>query len=434
MKKVYIKTFGCQSNVRDSEFVAGVMIDNGFKLASSMESADVIIFNSCSVRKHAEERLFNNIFNLKKLKARKPELVIALMGCTAQAYKDKAIKRSRLIDIVCGPGNQAELPGLVNTILDKRAHIVAVDKVNHKKPEVFPEYRLGNLKAMVAIGEGCNNFCSYCIVPYVRGRERSRDAKDIIKEVKGLAERGFKEILLLGQNVNSYKAPSGKDFIGILKAIDKIKGIERVRFMTSHPKDAHTELFRAMRDLAKVCEHLHLPLQSGSDRILRLMNRKYTSKKYLKLAEDYKKIVSGGSITTDVIVGFPSETEEDFKATCDLMRQIEFDSAYTFKYSPRPPAKSTELKDDVPEKVKENRLAYISNLQTGISEMKNEPMVGMTVEVLVEGVGKKDDAMLSAKTRANKAVVFKGDKALVGKIVNVEIDTITPYALKGRLT
>lgn len=433
-KKVFLKTFGCQMNIRDSEFVAGILLDKGFKLAGSAEDADIIIFNSCSVRKHAEDRLFGNIANLKNLKRKNPKLIIGLMGCTAQAYKDKAINRSSLIDLVCGTGNETDLPRLIKDVLKNRCRIIAVDKVNEKRSEAFPKYREGKFRALVSIGEGCNNFCSYCIVPYVRGRERSRDARDIIKEVKGLSARGFKEVLLLGQNVNSYNGvePKIMNFVKLLESINKIKGIERVRFMTSHPRDAHTELFKAMRDLGKVCEHLHLPLQSGSDRILKLMNRKYTSGKYRKLAEDYKRIVPG-SITTDIIVGFPSETESDFRKTCDIMKDVAFDSAFTFKYSPRPSTKSAKLKDDVSDESKAGRLAAIMDLQRGISEEKNKYFENKVVEVLVDGPGKKDEVTLSGRTRTNKPVIFKGIKSLVGKLVNVEVESVTPYALKGRM-
>ncbi|MDD5174739.1 MAG: tRNA (N6-isopentenyl adenosine(37)-C2)-methylthiotransferase MiaB, partial [Candidatus Omnitrophica bacterium] len=351
-KSVYVKTFGCQMNIRDSEFVLGLMLADGYKQASSMEEADVILFNSCSVRQHAEDRLFSNISDLKKLKKRKPGIVIGLMGCTAQEHKESILRKVPLVDLVCGPGNEADLPRLIKDVVKNRCPIIAADKVNELRPEKFPEYREAGFKAFVSIGEGCNNFCSYCIVPYVRGRERSRDAKDIIKEVKDLAARGFKEITLLGQNVNSYK---GIGFVKLLEKVNAVKDIERIRFMTSHPKDASTELFEAMRDLEKVCEHLHLPLQSGSDRILKLMNRGYDRTRYLKLARAYRKIVIGGSITTDVIVGFPSERESDFKDTVKMMEEIRFESAFMFKYSPRPPAKSARLKDDVPADVKQRR-------------------------------------------------------------------------------
>ena len=432
-KKVYLKTFGCQMNMRDSEYIAGVLINNGFRLAGSMDDADVILFNSCSVRKHAEDRLFGNIACLKKLKKKKPGIVIALMGCTAQAYEGKAIDRSSLIDIVCGPGNETDLPRLIKGVLKKKCHIIAVDKVNKMRPELFPEYREHKFKALVSIGEGCDNFCSYCIVPYLRGSERSRHARDIVKEVKGLAARGFKEVLLLGQNVNSYKAECGKDFIKLLEDVNKIKGIERIRFMTSHPKDAHKELFIAMRDLGKVCEHLHLPLQSGSDRILKLMNRRYNSGKYLKLAEEYKRIVPGGSLTTDIIIGFPSETDNDFKKTCRIMKDVGFDSSYTFKYSPREKTKASKLADDVSDDVKASRLKSLSELQSGISEERNRYLTDKVVEVLVEGTSKKDEAILTGRTGTNKPAVFKGSRSLVGKIVDVEIESVTPYALLGRI-
>jgi len=437
MKKVYIRTFGCQMNIRDSEFVAGILVDKGFRLCGAMDDADVIIFNSCSVRKHAEDRLFGNIACLKKLKKKKPGLVIVLMGCTAQAYGSKAIDKAPLVDIVCGTGNETDLPRLIRDMLKNRNRIIAADKVDEKRPEAFPKYREHKFKALVSISEGCDNFCSYCIVPYVRGRERSRDAKYIVREVKDLALRGFKEVLLLGQNVNSYSGighSSGiMNFVRLLEKLNKIEGIERVRFMTSHPKDAHAELFKAMRDLGKVCEHIHLPLQSGSDRILKLMNRRYSSKKYLKLAEDYKRILPLGSITTDIIVGFPSETESDFKKTLKVMRDAGFDSAYTFKYSPRPDTKSSELSDDVSAEEKVSRLESVISLQRGISEARNMRFRNGTVEVLVEVVNKKDWAFLSGRTRENTPVVFKGKRSLIGKLVDVKVESITPYALRGRM-
>ncbi len=442
--KVFVKTFGCQMNARDSEFVMGILLDKGFRKANSFEDADVIIFNSCSVRKHAEDRLFSNIGGLAKLKKIKPDLVIGLMGCTAQSYKDSALERAPLLDFVCGTGNESYLPGLINNILKDRCRIVAADKVNDKKAELSPAYREGRFKTFVSIGEGCNNFCSYCIVPYVRGHERSRDAKDIIGEVKDLARRGFKEITLLGQNVNSY----GHNFINLLESLNKIKGIERVRFMTSHPKDASLELFKAIRDLGKICEHLHLPLQSGSDRILKMMNRGYTQKKYRKLIEGYRKILPRGAITTDIIAGFPSETDKDFKDTLKIVKDAGFDSAFTFKYSPRPPARSCRLKDNVTESVKEKRLKTIIDLQCKISEERNSLLTGHTVEILVDGRGNRDPRKftpleisdkqkfltgLSGRTRTNKVAVFDGDARLIGKLVNVKIESVAPYVLKGRL-
>ena len=363
---VYVRTFGCQMNVRDSEFVMGILLESGFKKSDSEDRADVIIFNSCSVRKHAEDRLFSNISELKHLKRRRPSLIIGLMGCTAQAYKEKAIGRAPIIDFVCGPGNVHEIPAIIKKVISSGRAIIATDKVDSPRPELFPEFRNEGSFANVSISEGCNNYCSYCIVPYVRGRERSRDAEDIIREVGGLASRGFKEVILLGQNVNSYKY----GFVQLLERLNEVKGIEKIRFMTSHPKDASKELFETMCDLKKIDKRLHLPVQSGSDRILKLMNRGYTKNHYQELVKMYRKIVPGGEITTDIIVGFPTETEKDFKDTVRLIEKIKFDGAYIFKYSSRPPAKSCKLKDDVPSEEKQRRLAVILDIQREMSRKK----------------------------------------------------------------
>ncbi|MBP7055453.1 MAG: tRNA (N6-isopentenyl adenosine(37)-C2)-methylthiotransferase MiaB [Candidatus Omnitrophica bacterium] len=454
---VYIKTFGCQANVRDSEFVEGILLERGFAKAKDIEAADVILFNSCSVRKHAEDKLFSNIAELKFLKKKNPRLIIGLMGCTAQNYKSEALKRAPLVDFACGPGNEAEIPDILAGIIDDRCRVVAVDKVHAPRPELFPKYREGDFKAYVSISEGCDNFCSYCIVPYVRGRERSRKMGDIVREVKDLAERGFKEITLLGQNVNSYgrsaysveriahmndKKLSAKryplnakhgDFIHLLEALNRINGIKRIRFMTSHPKDATEDLFKAMRDLDKVCEHLHLPLQSGSDRILKLMNRGYTSGKYMRLVDSYKKVVPGGSITSDVVVGFPTETDRDFKRSLKLMEEAGFDSTFLFKYSPRPPAKSAKLVDDVSEKVKKERLDILLKAQCRISESRNAVLVGKVVEMLVEGNSDRSPGALIGRSRENKNIICKASDEMIGKIINVKVNSVTPYALKGEI-
>lgn len=445
-KKVFLRTFGCQMNVRDSEFVAGILTDNGFDISRNIDDADVILFNSCSVRKHAEDRLFANIGQLKDLKKANHSLVIGIIGCTAQAFKNKAIDRAPLVDIVCGPGNEPDLPRLIKSAIRKRCRVIATDKVDTKRAELFPHYRIEKVRALISISEGCDNFCSYCIVPYVRGRERSRRTADILKEAQDLARRGYKEIMLLGQNVNSYGQGSGDrgrasvfrgqgsgNFVRLLGRLNKVEGLDRIRFMTSHPKDAHKELFEAMRDLKKVCHHLHLPLQSGSDRILKLMNRGYSAKKYLKLAGDYKRILPGGSLTTDIIVGFPTETERDFKASCDMVRGIGFDSAYTFKYSPRPMTKAGKLDDDVPEGIKAARLKALNEIQSVTARKRNEPYDGRVVEVLVETVSAKDGLSLGGRTRENKPVVFAGPASFAGRIEKVKIVSVTPYALKGRL-
>jgi len=359
-------------NVRDSEFVTGILLKSGFKKVDSEKKADVIIFNSCSVRKHAEDRLFSNISELKHLKNRKPGLIIGLMGCTAQAYKEKAAGKAPILDFVCGPGNEHEIPAIIKKVMTSHRMVIATDKVDKPRPELFPKFRTEGTFASVSISEGCNNFCSYCIVPYVRGRERSRAVKDIIKEVEDLATRGFKEIMLLGQNVNSYGRSTIHDsrstkFVSLLESINSIDGIERIRFMTSHPKDASIELFEAMRDLKKIDKRLHLPVQSGSNRILKLMNRGYTKERYQKLIKMYRSLVPQGEVTTDIIVGFPGETEKDFKDTVSLIKSTRFDGAYIFKYSPRPPAKSCKLKDSIPPEEKQRRLIVILDMQKAMS-------------------------------------------------------------------
>ena len=358
---VLLRTFGCQMNIRDSEMVAGLFLEGGWKLAESQDKADVILFNTCSVRAHAEERVWGNIGMLRKLKEKRPDLIIGVIGCMAQRIGSDFFKRSNLVDIACGPSDEENLPGLVEEFIKTRQHILSVSNIGQPRKEVFLKYRnsrgakfCASTPAYVNISHGCDNFCSYCIVPYVRGKEISRRPEDIIREIRMLAKRGVKEITLLGQNVNSYGRDT-HDFVKLLKEINKIGGIERIEFMTSHPKDAGEDLFKAMADLPKAVKHLHLPLQSGSDKILKAMNRGYTAKKYLSLTEKLREIIPGCSLTTDIIVGFPGETEEDFKKTFDLMKKIEFGAAYIFKYSPRPPAASAKLKDDVPQEEKERR-------------------------------------------------------------------------------
>ena len=359
-KKVFIRTFGCQMNIRDSEIVAGLFLDKGYRLAKSQDEADIILFNTCSVRKHAEDRVLGNIGILRKLKEKRPDLVVGVIGCMAQHFKQKLFEVSNVVDIVCGPSDEEKLPSLIGKFLKTKKNILSVENINKPRKEVLSGYRENKDSAYVVISHGCDNFCSYCIVPYVRGREISRKEKDIINEIKKLAAQGVKDIMLLGQNVNSYKdrkdrSRGGLGFIRLLEKINRIDGIERIRFMTSHPKDATEDLFYAIRDLDKVVKHLHLPLQSGSDKILKAMNRGYTVKKYISLVNRLREIIPGCRLTTDAIVGFPHETKKDFSKTCSLMKKIRFDAAYIFKYSPRPKTASSKLKDSVAKEEKERR-------------------------------------------------------------------------------
>ena len=363
-KKIYIRTFGCQMNERDSEFVMGLLMEEGFKKAESIDGADVVLFNTCSVRKHAEDRAISNMGILLR-KKRYASKIFGIIGCSAQALKEDLFKNLPKLNLVCGTGEIHRLPQLIKEA--SKTRVAACGDIDKDFPEAISSYRENKDKTSVSIMRGCNNYCSYCIVPYVRGPERSRKPEDIIKEIEGLAKKGFKEVMLLGQNVNSYKG-EGCDFVGLLKLIDKIDGIKKVKFMTSHPKDATIELFKAMKDLKNVSKELHLPIQSGSDRILELMKRGYTAAKYKNLTKELRSLIPGCKITTDIIVGFPTETEEDFKKTYDLMKEIKFNAAFMFKYSPRSPAKSAELEDDVPKKEKERRHKMILDLQKTISK------------------------------------------------------------------
>ena len=344
-------------NVKDSEFIAGLFLEKGYKLTDFPKDADIVLFNTCSVREHAEERAISNMGHLMKQYKNK---VYGMVGCMAQALKGKLFERLPKLNIVCGTGEITKLPELVKEAMNNK--VLALDNVDTSLPEPNLSYRQSDKHAYVSIMRGCDNFCSYCVVPYVRGRERSRKVEDIVNEIKGLAERGIKDITLLGQNVNSYRP----HFVNLLGEINKIQGVEKISFLTSHPKDANVELFKAMKESDKVVKHLHLPLQSGSNRILKLMNRGYTRGKYLNLITKARNIMPSLRLTTDIIVGFPTETEKDFNDTLNLMKEIKFDLAYIFKYSPRPGTGAARLKDSIPEDTKKKRHKILLDLQREI--------------------------------------------------------------------
>ena len=368
-KKVYIRTFGCQMNEGDSEFIAGLFLKEGYKFADSPENADIILFNTCSVREHAEERAIQSMGNLMhKHKNR----LYGIVGCGAQALKGDLFRRLPALNIVCGTGEIARLPELIKEA--SKSRVEALDNIDKPFPEIKTTYRKSDKYAYVSIMRGCNNFCSYCIVPYVRGKERSRKAENIIGEIKDLAEKGVRDITLLGQNVNSYRAGnrSKLDFAELLKKINDIDGLEKIRFLTSHPKDVTIKLFETMRSCDKVAPHLHLPLQSGSDKILKLMRRGYTRRKYLNLVRKARGLIPDLRVTTDVIVGFPSENKKDFNDTLSLMKKIKFNSAYIFKYSPRAKTAAAKMKDSVSEEDKKRRHKVLLDLQKEISRKSCE--------------------------------------------------------------
>jgi len=434
MKKVYIRTFGCQMNERDSELIAGMLLEKGYELVETPEKADIVLFNTCSVRQHAEDRVAGNLEKLVSRKKKEPDLKIGVLGCMARRHGELLFKEFPHLDIVVGASNIYNIPELLEQACSQEK-VIAVNNTKRPTKGTNPDHRAGSFSAFVNIMYGCDNYCSYCIVPHVRGREVSRPKKDILKEIKALVDKGFKEVTLLGQNVNSYgKGLSQKiDFPELLEAANGIKGIERIRFVTSHPKDAGKSLFRAMRELDKVCEHIHLPLQSGSNKILDLMNRKYTIEDYRAKIDLLREMVPGAGVTTDVIVGFPSEGEKDYNDTRKVMEEIGYNSAFIFKYSPRPPAISSCLVDNIPEEVKKKRNKELLDIQRKISHAKNKEMIGSVQEVLVEGKSRMSDKELVGKTRNNISCVFPGNSDLVGQLVSVRVKSASPHTLKGEL-
>jgi len=475
-KKVYIRTFGCQMNEADSELVYSMLLAQGYTKVSSYEDADVILFNTCSVRKHAEDRVWGKVGELKRIKGGPPQIsqptaskskrggsimpktkVLGIIGCMAKAQREKIFERLPHVNFICGPSDIYEIADLIEQAQENpEEHFSAISKRKRpvKKGDCFAPsgfamtkagYREEKMRAWVNISYGCDNFCSYCIVPYVRGREISRKSEDIIDEIKMLVDDGVKEVTLLGQNVNSYRSQvAGNrlqvDFVRLLEKINKINGLLRIRFMTSHPKDANADLFKAMRDLDKVCEHLHLPVQSGSDRILRLMNRKYTADNYLKLIEQYRKIVNGGSLTTDIIVGFPTETEEDFYKTYMLMKEVKFDSAFIFKYSPRPYTAAYKMKDDIKKEAKEERNQSLLRLQDRIKKNKGKSLMNIIQQALGTKKAKRGPVSyysengkyyLKGRTRTNMQVIYEGNPELIGHLSDVKIKDIEGNTLIG---
>ncbi len=435
-KKVYIQTFGCQMNERDSEAVEGLLIGRGYESASSMEAADLILYNTCSVRDHAEQKVFGRMGAFRKLKEKNPALIIGILGCMAQEHGDSFFKKNSEIDLVCGSGNLSQVPDLVAEIERHRSPKIATDRLDEEYSLENIHYRSDTLKALVTVMKGCDHRCTYCIVPTVRGAERSRSSESILREMKDLEERNFKDVMLLGQNVNSYGKGLGEeiDFAGLLRKIqNETPRISRLRFITSHPKDAHTRLFKVMKDLPMVCEHLHLPVQSGSDRILRRMKREHTAEWYIEQIDEYRAFLPEGSLTTDLIVGFPGETEKDFMGTLALVERAEFDSAFIFQYSPRPSTPALKLDDDVPSEEKGRRHQILLSAQRAISLRKNQALLGKTTEVLFESKTRRDESRYVGRTRQFKRVVAASSADLAGQIRRVKITGVADETLLGEL-
>ena len=428
-KSFYIETFGCQMNVHDSEKMSGTLKSQGYSETDNPGDADLIVFNTCSIREKAEQKFFSRLGRFKSLKKGNPNLKIAIAGCIAQQEGGKILKRTPYIDFVIGPQN-IHLIGKLETI---RSHGVACEENPSIAELDYNVDRKDHIKALVTIMYGCNNYCSYCVVPYTRGHEKSRPSAKILAEIEGLAREGFKEVTLLGQNVNSYQ--SDMDFTGLLRNINKIEGLERIRFVTSHPKDLSDDLIAAMRNLEKVCEHIHLPLQSGSSRVLKLMNRHYSFTSYMKKIESLRKAIPSISITTDIIAGFPQESEEDYEWTIRALKEAEFDGIYAFNYSPRPGTKAASLAGHIDECVKSRRLGEILDLQNSITDRKNNHLEGTFQEILLETeIAGENNSQLTGRTRTNKIVNIPADgKALPSDIVSVKIIRTKRHSFEGEI-
>ncbi len=430
-KKLKILTYGCQMNVADSERMAGLLKKIGYTLTDDAERADLILINTCCVRATAEDKVFGQIGKFKSLKREKPSLILGVAGCMAQKEGANLIKRAPHIDFVLGTGQSSEVARVVLSLERERKHFVDVSNVSGEiSSEVFP-LRGGHVSTFVPIMYGCNNFCTYCIVPYVRGRERSRQPEEIFAEVKQAVAEGFKEITLLGQNVNSYSG--GMTFAELLSAVDKIAGVKRLRFMTSHPKDLSDELIAAIAGGENICEHIHLPVQYGSDKILQRMNRVYTVEKYLRLVEKIRVAIPNVSLTTDLIVGFPGETEEDFQETLKFLRAVKFDAAFTFIYSKRSGTPAATFASQIDDATKHRRLEELMKVQNEISLAKNLALENSAVEVLVEGASKTDDKIFMGRTRSNKLILFEHGSEQAGELVSVKINQAQTWLLKGKI-
>ncbi len=435
MKKFHITTFGCQMNKHDSERVAGLLRERGYMQAGSPEDAQIIIFNTCTVREHAEERFFGNLNNLRARKKAEPELIIAVGGCVAQKERELIFKKAPHTDIVFGTHNMPNLGHMIESVEQGRQAICEITDAIEVMPTTLPGMREEKHHAWVPIIIGCNNFCTYCIVPHTRGRELSRPVEDILAEVERLVADGVVEITLLGQNVNSYGRDIYKKskFARLLLELEKIKGLRRIRFTTSHPKDLTDDIIGAIAGSNKICEHIHLPVQAGSNAILKTMNRKYTKEDYLKTVEKIYAAIPGVSLTTDIMVGFPGEAEEDFLHTLDVVEKARYDSAFTFIFSPREGTLAAKMDNQIPAPVKADRFDRLVKLQNRISLEKNMELVGRDIEVFVEAVSKKNRDMLTGRTRTNKVVNFPGPADLIHKEAIINITEAHTWFLKGKL-
>lgn len=444
--KYTILTMGCQLNENDSEKLCGMLERMGYTKTEKQNDADLALFNTCCVRENAEDKLFGKLGELKRLKEQK-EIIIAIGGCMMQEkhITDKIKESYPFVDILFGTHTLHKFPEDLYKVIEEKRKLEDILDIDGKIYEGLPIKRDSKIKASVTIMNGCNNFCSYCIVPYVRGRERSRQPRDIIEEVKKLAKEGYKEITLLGQNVNSYlrvereKNIPFKEYQGVnsfatlLRAINKINGIERIRFISPHPKDFTDDVIEAIADCEKVCKLVHLPLQSGNTKVLKEMNRKYTKEQYLNLVEKMKNKIPNLTLSTDIIVGFPGETDEEFEDTLEVVEKVKFEQVYMFIYSRRVGTPGDKMKNQIPEDIKHKRFDKLKALVESQIEENNKKYIGTTQKILVEGESKNNSNMLSGRTESNKVVIFEGSKELIDKIINIKIISQHMWYLKGEI-
>lgn len=436
-RKFYIRTYGCQMNEHDTEVMAGIFMELGYRPTETVEEADVILLNTCAIRENAENKVFGELGHLKPLKLEKPDLLIGVCGCMSQeeSVVNRILEKHQFVDMIFGTHNIHRLPQILNEAYMSKEMVVEVWSKEGDIIENLPKVRMGNIKAWVNIMYGCDKFCTYCIVPYTRGKERSRRPEDIIQEVRHLAAQGYKEITLLGQNVNAY----GKDFddmeYGLGDLMDELRKVDipRIRFTTSHPRDFDDHLIEVLAKKGNLVEHIHLPVQSGSSDILKIMGRVYTREQFLELVRKIKAAIPDVSLSTDIIVGFPNETDEQFEETLSLYREVGFETAYTFIYSPREGTPAARMKDNVSMEVKKERLQRLNQLVNEFSAKAMKQYEGEIVEVLVEGESKTNPDVLSGYTRKNKLVNFKGPKSAIGKLVQVKIVEAKTWTLDGEM-
>lgn len=436
-KKAITVTYGCQMNEHDTEKLNAMLADMGYDTTKKFEDADLIIFNTCAVRENAEFKVYGNLGHIKKLKETRPDLILAVCGCMMQQPQVVAEikKKYKYVDLVFGTHNIINFPALLEDTLTGKGQVVEVWEKEGDVVEGLRSVRKKTIKAYVNIMYGCNNFCTYCIVPYTRGRERSRKVEDIVDEVRTLAEAGTREVMLLGQNVNSYgkTLETPVDFADLLMAVNEIEGIERIRFMTSHPKDISQKLLDTMAKADKVCEYLHLPFQAGSNNVLKRMNRRYTREQYLDIIHRARTLMPDLGVTTDIIMGFPGETDEDFEDTLDIIKRVGYDSAFTYLYSIRTGTPAATYEDQVPEDVKHARITELLGILNPMVNERMKSFDGKVVELLVEDFSKSSKEILMGRTRNNLTVTFDGTPDLIGKLVNVKITRPKQFSLYGEL-